>query len=178
MWRYVTPAMTTSTTDGFGRRSLADPWVLLATAGGLGLSPRAPGTVGSLGALLPLWLLTHLPWPWFALFTAGVFVIGVWASDRIERRYGGHDHSAIVIDEVVGQWLAIGLPLYLAPGFWSALDLAVAGFVLFRLFDIAKPPPVGWLDRRVSGGLGVMVDDVAAGLMAATVLLVWSRVMG
>lgn len=162
--------MTTSATDTLSARDLADPAVLVATWGGLGLSPVAPGTVGSLGALPILWLTAELSLGAGLVVIAALFVLGVGVSERIERTRGGHDHGAIVIDEVVGQWLTIALPMHFLPGWLSWAEALVLGFLLFRLFDIAKPPPIGWLDRRVSGGLGVMVDDVLAGLMAAVLL--------
>lgn len=165
--------MTTSATDTFSARDLLDPAVLLATWGGMGLSPVAPGTVGSLGALPVLWLTAQLTTVWGLALVAAVFVLGVVVSERIERTRGGHDHGAIVIDEVVGQWLAIALPLQLLPGWLSWTEAVVIGFLLFRLFDIVKPPPIGWLDRHVGGGLGVMLDDVLAGLMAAALLGVY-----
>ncbi|MCK7594612.1 phosphatidylglycerophosphatase A family protein [Pseudomarimonas salicorniae] len=133
--------------------------VLLASGLGSGLAPRAPGTFGSLAALLPWWLLRPLPaWAYLAV-TVLVFVLGVWVSERLTRQPGSEDPGWIVIDEWVGLWLA----LFLLPQGWPWV---LAGFVLFRLFDIAKPWPVGWADRSLGGGLGVMADDALAGLMA------------
>jgi phosphatidylglycerophosphatase A len=165
--------MTTSATNTFSARDLGDPAVLVATWCGLGLSPVAPGTVGSLGAFPVLWLTSQLPWLWGLALVLGLFVLGIAVSERIERTRGGHDHGAIVIDEVVGQWLTIALPMYLLPGWLTWTEAAVIGFLLFRLFDIAKPPPIGGLDRRVSGGLGVMLDDLVAGVMAAALLAIY-----
>lgn len=133
--------------------------VLLASGLGSGLLPKAPGTFGSLAALLPWWGLSQLPlWAYLA-FTAAAFVLGVALSERLTRGPAAKDPGWIVIDEWVGLWLA----LCLLPEGWVWV---LAGFALFRLFDILKPWPVGWADRRLRGGLGVMVDDVLAGLLA------------
>lgn len=143
----------------------------LATVFGVGQMRPAPGTWGS-AAALPLFWVVHVTGG-FALAvvaTALVFVIGVWATAEATRGTGNHDPSEIVIDEVAGQWIALwpvsfgasmmGIDvLRLWPG-W------VAGFILFRLFDIWKPGPVGWADRR-HDAVGVMLDDVIAGVMAA-----------
>jgi phosphatidylglycerophosphatase A len=145
--------------------SLADPGHLLSLGLGTGLLPRAPGTWGSLLGV-PLFLLLHpLGQVSYVLLVIALFVLGVYISGRTARALGVHDHSAIVIDEVVGMlvtWVLVG------PGWFTI----VAGFVLFRLFDILKPWPVSWIDRSVSGGLGIMLDDLVAGLMAAVVLQV------
>ncbi|MDF3982342.1 phosphatidylglycerophosphatase A [Luteibacter sp. PPL201] len=146
------------------RRLLASPAGWIACGFGSGLVPRAQGTAGSLAALVPWLVLRDLPWPaWIALIVAS-FAVGVWACDVAGRRIGVDDHRSLVWDEFVGQWIAL-LPALWAP--WWAVPL---GFVLFRVFDVAKPPPIGWFDRRVKGGLGVMLDDVIAGLIAAVVL--------
>ncbi|HRQ66022.1 MAG TPA: phosphatidylglycerophosphatase A [Xanthomonadaceae bacterium] len=143
---------------------LRHPWGWLATGFGSGLAPWAPGTFGSLAALLPWLLLRELPLTAVFAVVIVVFVLGVLASEWAMQKLGGDDPGCVVIDEWVGLWIA----LFVAPpGWWWLL----AGFVLFRLFDIAKPWPVGWLERRLEGGLGVMADDVAAGFMAALVLV-------
>lgn len=159
--------MTISTTSALQPRQLVDPAVCLGTWFGVGLLPAAPGTLGSLAALPLIWLTKSISFFVLGSLVAGLFVLGVWSSNRIEQRYGLHDPGAIVIDEVVGQWLAVAIPLAVVPGWLPDWQIFVLGFVLFRFFDIAKPPPVGWLDRRVPGGMGVMLDDVAAGLLAA-----------
>ncbi len=143
---------------------LGHPWGWLATGFGSGLAPKAPGTFGSLAAILPWLLLRELPLVLILAVIAATFVLGLLASEWAMRKLGSDDPGCVVIDEWVGLWIA----LLVAPPGWPWL---LAGFALFRLFDILKPWPVGWLERRLDGGLGVMVDDVAAGLMAAAVLL-------
>lgn len=136
----------------------------IACGFGSGLAPKAQGTFGSLAALLPWLLLRALPLPLYALVIVLSFALGVWACNVAGRALGVDDHRSLVWDEFVGQWIAL-VPALLAP-WWAVL----AGFVLFRLFDVAKPWPISWLDRHLKGGLGVMVDDVLAGMFAAIVL--------
>jgi len=143
-----------------------DPVVFLVTGFGSGLVPRAPGTVGSLVALvLWWWLLAPLPWMAQLAVVVGSFGLGTWLTGRVAVRYQVGDDPAIVIDEFVGLWLAL-LAVPQSP------VLAVAGFALFRLFDIWKPWPVRAADRHVPGAFGVMLDDVLAGGLAWLVLQV------
>ncbi len=140
-----------------------DPVLLLAHGLGSGLAPKAPGTFGTLAALLPWLLLAQLALPLYLAFVALAIVAGIWLCGEAARRMQREDPGGIVWDEWVGLWIALaGLPLS-----WPWI---LAGVVLFRLFDILKPWPVGWLDRRLHGGLGIMLDDIAAGLMAAACL--------
>ena len=145
------------------RLILRDPAGWIACGFGSGLSPVAPGTFGSAAALLPWLLLRQLPLWGILAITAAVFVVGVWASQRTVDRLSLSDPGCVVIDEFVGQWLALAF----APPGWMWM---LAGFALFRLFDVWKPWPVSWADRNVHGGLGVMLDDAIAGAMAAAVL--------
>ena len=144
---------------------------LIASVGGVGHLRPAPGTWGSLVALPLAWLLHAVAGPWLlgAAIIAG-FLKGWWATARETEGKDDHDPSEIVIDEVVGQWIAF-LPVSIGAAHAGAALTAlwpgwVAAFVLFRLFDILKPGPVGWADRR-DDALGVMLDDVIAGLLAA-----------
>lgn len=154
-------------TQGWPRR----PWhpvFWLSTWFGIGLLRPAPGTWGSLAAL-PVAYLLVLAGGAVALSAGAVllFPIGVWASGLYGAMTARGDAPEVVIDEVVGQWLAL-IPVIVwacaNPWYWAA------AFVLFRLFDIWKPWPIGWLDRNLKGGLGVMADDAVAGLAAALVL--------
>ncbi|MBK5935409.1 MAG: phosphatidylglycerophosphatase A [Halorhodospira halophila] len=145
---------------------LRRPLHWLATAGGLGLAPRAPGTFGTLAAL-PLFALLYVaPLSLYLLVTLAVIVVGVWICGRAAEEAGVHDHPAIVWDEV-GGYLVAALPLVTGFGVFSVWVDAALLFVLFRLFDALKPGPIRWLDRRLHGGLGIMADDVAAGAAAA-----------
>ena len=137
--------------------------MLIASGAGSGYLPKAPGTWGSLVGVL-LWLgLARLDFASYLAVLAVLFVIGTVAAGAAEKILDYGDPGIVVIDEIVGQLIA----LFLAPVHLSA---ALAGFALFRLFDILKPFPVGWLDRRIHGGLGIMLDDAAAGLLAFAVL--------
>ncbi|MFC5740150.1 phosphatidylglycerophosphatase A [Dyella tabacisoli] len=153
------------------RALLATPAGWLACGFGSGLTPVAQGTFGSLAALLPWLWLRELSLPWYGVVLVLGFVIGVWACNVAGRAIGVDDHRSIVWDEFIGQWIAL-IPALLAP-WW----IVVAGFALFRLFDVWKPWPIRWLDRHLKGGLGVMVDDVVAGIFAAIVLGVLMRLL-
>lgn len=158
--------MNTSAPAPLSFEHLRDLRVLLVTGFGSGLLRPAPGTWGSvLGLALWWWWLSSLSPIKQLLVIVPVFALGVWLCNRVEQRYGLHDPGAIVIDEIVGVWIAL-------LGFGADWVWMVAGFALFRLFDITKPWPVRWADRSLGGGLGVMADDVLAGALAAIVLQV------
>lgn len=138
-------------------------FMFIATGAYSGYLPKAPGTWGSVAGVL-LWLaLARLDLVSYSAVLAALFVIGTIASGAAEKILDQADPGIVVIDEIVGQLIT----LFLAP--FHPLT-ALAGFALFRFFDILKPFPAGWLDRHIHGGLGIMLDDVAAGLMALAVL--------
>lgn len=148
------------------RHKYASYWFVVGF--GSGLIRPAPGTWGSLAGLLIGWALLAQENAFLILIGLSLLVTiaSVFVIDRIEKRTGVHDAPEIVIDEFVGQWIAL-LPLSIAS---ESLTGVLAAFLLFRIFDIIKPWPIGWLDKRVSGGFGVMVDDIVAGFIAALVL--------
>ena len=152
--------------DDQRRWLLSDPAGWIATGFGSGLSPVAPGTAGSIAALLPWLLLRELPPSFYVLACAAGFALGVWACGRVVHDLRIDDPGFAVWDEFVGQWIAL-TPLLGAP---AGPVWIFAGFILFRIFDIVKPWPVSWADRTVQGGLGVMLDDVIAGLYSALAL--------
>lgn len=142
-----------------------------ATFLGSGLSPYAPGTVGSVAAL-PLAYGLLFTSTWVALIVLLIlFFVGVWASNAVEKALDSHDAGLIVIDEVVGQCLVVILLDQCLSGRIDMIPLLVLGFLGFRFFDIVKPWPVSWADKKVQGGLGVMLDDVVAALLAVPVLV-------
>lgn len=142
---------------------LRDPPLALAFGFGLGLVPKAPGTAGTLlGVALHL-ATQGLAMPLRAGLVLALFLLGIWACDIAARRLGVHDHQGIVFDEVVGYLIA----MLAAPAGWV---WALAGFALFRLFDIWKPWPIRVADQRVKGGFGIMLDDALAGALAAVIL--------
>lgn len=142
---------------------LTNPIHLLAFGLGAGLAPWAPGTVGSLVALLPWWWAARLGRWGYLLVILGVAVLGVAICGITARDLAFPDHPGIVWDEMGGLLVTlIGLPRTLRAG--------LAGFLAFRLFDILKPWPVGWVDQTVHGGLGIVLDDLLAGLYALALL--------
>jgi phosphatidylglycerophosphatase A len=139
---------------------LSDWRILLATWFGSGLLRPAPGTMGSLAAIPFGWLIAQQAGPvGLALAALSLLCIGTVAADYYGRKSGTVDDSSIVVDEVVGLWIA-AIP---AADYW---DLWVIAFVLFRLFDVWKPWPASWFDDRSTGGMDVMMDDVVAGFYA------------
>lgn len=146
-----------------------DPVYFIAFGFGTGLMPVAPGTWGTLAAI-PLYLLmldTH--WSIYLALTVMAFILGVWVSDKVSQELGVHDYKGIVWDEVVGYLLT----MFLAP---VGIVWMLTGFILFRIFDIWKPQPIRLIDRRVHGGLGIMLDDVGAAIPAWLIMqaLAWS----
>jgi len=151
---------------------ISHPAHFIALGFGSGLSPRAPGTAGTLlaWALFPL-ISAPVSDAVFAAILASLFVAGVLVAERTGRALGVPDHGAIVWDEMVAIWLVL---LFTPPSFvWQAVAV-----VLFRLFDITKPPPIRWADRRLKGGFGVMFDDLLAAGYAIAVLLVLVNLFG
>lgn len=147
------------------RPSLASPAILIATGFGSGYLPKAPGTWGSLLAALLAWPLAGAggaP----ALIVAAILatVAGLWAVRIYVDRTGESDPGPVVVDEFAGQWIALAV-CPLDPVWW------LAGFLVFRVIDIAKPFPAGWIDRNVKGPLGVMLDDLVAGVYSAALIL-------
>ncbi len=150
----------------------------LATAGGAGYAPVAPGTFGSavgvalFAVIVPLGLLPVL------LAAAALLAAGIWAADHAERIFQKEDDGRIVIDEVVGQLLALAPLAAMGPALRRAPALLAAGFFVFRLFDIWKPGPIRAAERDFDGGLGVMLDDVVAGIFSAVVVFAIAFALG
>lgn len=142
---------------------LRNPVQLLAFGFGSGLSPRAPGTVGTLLAVGLYLLFSQLDLVMYTLLVAVAAALGIWLCGVASRQLDVHDHPGIVWDEFVGYWIT----MWAVPADWLWI---LAGFVVFRVYDIAKPWPVGMLDRHVEGGFGIMIDDMLAGVMACLTL--------
>ena len=144
-------------------KQLKDPVVLLAVGFGSGLAPRAPGTAGTVLAV-PLYLLMQpLPLVTYLLITTCLFIAGIWICTYAAEKLGVHDHPSIVIDEIVGYLIS----MIAAPAGWLPV---LVGFVLFRFLDALKPWPISWFDRNVNGGLGIMLDDVIAGVISMALI--------
>jgi phosphatidylglycerophosphatase A len=145
-------------------RTLRDPVHFVAFGFGAGLAPRAPGTAGSVvGAVIAWWLLP-LPLPVRVAIVLGATAAGIWVCGESARRLNAHDHPGIVLDEIVA---VLAAALVMPERSLPALFLL---FVLFRIFDIAKPWPIRDVDHRLGGGLGIMLDDLIAALFAAASL--------
>ena len=150
--------------------ALKTPTGFFAFGFGSGLAPVAPGTFGTLTAI-PLYLMmATLTWELYLLLTVVAFFLGIYLCERASFDLGVHDHGGIVWDEFVGFWIT----MFLIPMTWYWV---LSGFLLFRFFDIVKPFPIKWLDKKVKGGFGIMIDDVIAGLFAWVILMVLLRVV-
>lgn len=137
--------------------------MLLACGLGSGAARFAPGTFGTLVAIPLYWFMQPLSVFYYASLTILLFVLGIGLCGYAARQLGVHDHPGIVWDEIVGYLIT----MFMAP---AGLVWIIIGFILFRLFDIWKPWPIAWLDIKVSGGFGIMIDDVLAGVYAAGLL--------
>lgn len=144
---------------GFMRQMIA----ILATGFGVGLSPVAPGTCGAAVGLGLYWLLRGLPPMAYAAAVIASIALAAWASDGASRMWNEEDPRRVVIDEIAGILVALA---FHPPTLLNAL----LGFALFRIFDIAKPWPIRWIERRLPGGVGIVADDVAAGIYASAAL--------
>jgi phosphatidylglycerophosphatase A len=140
-----------------------NPVHFLAFGLGAGASPYAPGTMGTLITVPIVWLLADWPLWVYLVVTASIIVLGTWVCEKTARDIQVHDHPGIVIDEVAGYLVTmIAIPVDV----WTI----VAGFILFRIFDVLKPWPIRWLDKKVKGGFGIMLDDLVAGLFALALM--------
>ena len=135
--------------------------IAIATAGGAGFSPVAPGTCGTAVAVPLVFLTSPLPLWAFATIAVAITAIGIWAAEIADRCWGTHDSGRIVIDEVAGYFITM------LPVSRSSPEALLIGFVVFRALDILKPPPIRAIDRKLGGGAGVVLDDVAAGVLGA-----------
>jgi phosphatidylglycerophosphatase A len=150
---------------------LANPIHLLAFGFGAGLSPKAPGTMGTVVAVFIYLVLPNMPPIIYAGLILLSFVFGIWICGKTAEDLGVHDHGGIVWDEFVGYWIT----MFMAP---SGLFWVLLGFVLFRLLDIFKPWPIKWADKELAGGLGIMLDDVLAGIMGALCIQALAVLLG
>jgi phosphatidylglycerophosphatase A len=145
------------------RQILTDPILFLAFGFGSGLAKKAPGTCGTLAAVPLYCLLAQTGNIFYSAVTIAVMVVGIWICGLAADKLGEHDFGGIVWDEIAGYLIT----LWWIPFTWKGV---VLGFILFRFFDILKPWPIKWADRKVEGGFGIMLDDVLAGVIANFVL--------
>jgi phosphatidylglycerophosphatase A len=147
--------------------------IAIATAGGAGFAPKAPGTAGAaVGVLIYLLMVSLHATAYYPHVIIFFFIVGIWASSHVEHLWG-HDAQRIVIDEVIGQMITFGIA---AGRYQLSAFYVILGFGLFRLFDITKPFPIRHLER-LKGGLGVIADDVGAGIYALAALTLIRRIM-
>lgn len=145
------------------KQILTTPVLFLAFGFGSGLTKKMPGTMGTLAAI-PVYLLFALADIWiYSILTIVVCVVGIRICDDAAKQLGEHDFGGIVWDEVAGYLVT----MWFVPFSWTAV---LFGFVLFRFFDILKPWPIQWIDQKVEGGFGIMLDDLLAGLFSAIIL--------
>jgi phosphatidylglycerophosphatase A len=149
--------------DSSKPQPFSSPMQFLAFGFGSGLSPWAPGTAGTLVAVPLFLLVADLSLPLYTAFIVVTALLGIWFCDAASRELAAHDHPGIVWDEFVGYWIT----MWALPVTWTWV---IAGFVLFRIFDILKPWPIGPLDKKVKGGFGIMIDDIVAGILACATL--------
>jgi phosphatidylglycerophosphatase A len=155
--------MTTKKPTVQAQQILRNPIHFLAFGFGSGLAPKAPGTAGTVVAIPSYLLLSHYSLLTYALVVVAAFIVGIYLCAKTADDLGVHDHPGIVWDEFVGYLIT----MFAAPVGWFWVIL---GFLLFRLFDIWKPWPIKLLDEKVESGLGIMIDDVLAGIYAAIIL--------
>lgn len=148
------------------KQILTDPVLFLAFGFGSGLVKKAPGTFGTLAAIPLYCLFAQTDIMVYSLLTISVTAAGVWICDSAAKKLDEHDFGGIVWDEIAG----LLITLWLVPFTWQTV---VLGFVLFRIFDITKPWPIKWVDKKVQGGLGIMLDDVLAGIFAGILLSIF-----
>ncbi len=143
-----------------------NPLYFIAFGFGSGLMPIAPGTFGTLAAIPIYLMMVGLSWPCYLCLTLIAFIMGVFVCDKVTSELGVQDYSGIVWDEVVG----FIITMFMAP---VGIIWVAVGFGLFRLFDIWKPQPIRWVDKHVQGGIGIMVDDVLAGILALAIMQIF-----
>ena len=148
------------------KQILSDPVLFLAFGFGSGLAKKAPGTLGTLAAVPVYWLFAQTNIFVYSLLTVAVTITGIWICGIAAEKLGEHDFGGIVWDEIAGYLIT----MWLVPFTWQAM---VIGFLLFRVFDIIKPWPIKWVDQRVEGGFGIMLDDVLAGVFAGILVLLF-----
>tara|TARA_R110002050_G_scaffold44736_3_gene106406 strand:+ start:153 stop:626 length:474 start_codon:yes stop_codon:yes gene_type:complete len=142
---------------------LKQPIQFLALGFGSGLAPKAPGTFGTLAAIPPFLLLSMLTPIAYVLAVVIVCIVGIYICGKAADDVGVHDHPAIVWDEFAGYFIT----MIMVPISWQSI---VVGFVLFRIFDILKPWPISFIDKKISGGLGIMLDDILAGVFSLIIM--------
>jgi len=153
--------------------NLKNPYHFIATLGGIGKTPFAPGTFGSIFAWLIFIVISHLlDTTDMLILTSFTVIISIWICEKASRDLNEKDHKSIVIDELAGMWIALLPVLYLASSQQERTIYAFLVLIFFRLFDILKPYPISYLDKRFKSGFGIVLDDLVAGIFASLVVIV------
>jgi len=153
------------------KQLLMNPVQMLAFGFGSGLAKKAPGTMGTLVAIPIYYSMVMFMADYYLPILLLVCVLGIWICGQAAKELGVHDHGGIVWDEIAGYLLT----MYWVGFSWQNM---LMGFILFRLFDILKPWPISWIDKKVAGGFGIMLDDLIAALMAAACLYGYTHYLG
>ncbi len=147
--------------------NLKNPFHLLATLGGIGMVPMAPGTFGSVAAWLIFVYLSHFISTINMIILTILFcILSIWICNQASKDLENKDHKSIVIDELVGMWIALLPVLFIANSQFERTVYALAALIFFRLFDIIKPFPISYFDKNYKNGFGIVIDDVISGLIA------------
>ena len=147
--------------------NLKNPFHLVATLGGIGMVPIAPGTFGSIAAWLIFVYLSHfISMINMIILTILLCILSIWICNQASKNLENKDHKSIVIDEFVGIWVALLPVLFIANSQFERTVYALAALIFFRLFDILKPFPISYFDKNYKNGFGIVIDDVISGLIA------------
>jgi phosphatidylglycerophosphatase A len=147
--------------------NLKDPFHFAATLGGIGMAPIAPGTFGSITAWIIFVYLSHfISMINMLILTILFFILSIWICSEASKGLENKDHKSIVIDELVGMWIALLPLLVIANSQYERTVYALAALILFRFFDILKPFPISYFDKNYKNGFGIVIDDVISGLIA------------
>ena len=148
--------------------NLKDPFHFVATLGGIGMLPKAPGTFGSIAAWVMFVYFSHfISMINMLILTILFFILSIWICNKASKDLENKDHKSIVIDELVGMWIALLPVLFIANSQYERTVYALAALIFFRLFDILKPFPISYFDKNYKNGFGIVIDDAISGLIAA-----------
>ena len=150
--------------------NLKKPYDILASLGGIGLIPFAPGTFGSIFAWIAFILISHFVN--MLILTIVIIILSIWVCEKVSKDLFEKDHKSIVIDELAGMWVALLPVIYFASSQNERITYAILALVFFRFFDILKPFPVSYFDKKYKNGFGIVFDDIIAGILATVPSLV------
>ena len=150
--------------------NLKKPYDILASLGGIGLIPFAPGTFGSIFAWIAFILISHFVD--MLILTIVIIILSIWICEKVSKDLFEKDHKSIVIDELAGMWVALLPVIYFASSQNERITYAILALVFFRFFDILKPFPISYFDQKYKNGFGIVFDDIIAGILATVPSLI------